>query len=150
MTKKRVKEELKSPDIVTQTFTAALDYVRANTKVCMVAGVAIICIVLTAYGYILYTDRKSERVQYMLSEAIGSFEGYSANGSGELLNKAETLFQNVRKEKLNGPYNVANLYLAKIYSMKGMKEEAKKRLQEAAGDSSATIRLLAEKALSQP
>jgi tetratricopeptide (TPR) repeat protein len=148
MAKKKIKEEIKKPDILIKTIESTVKFIRANLKLCII-GVAIFCIVsLSVYGYRLHEQKKNERAQLILFQGIRSLEEYSLNGREDDLKKAEDIFQKIVNEKQGKTYKIAKLYLGKIYYIKGKNEEAKKIYREILNDSSEIVfKTLSEKAL---
>ena len=83
-------------------------------------------------GSCAYQARKDEKAQYTLSQGIRSFEEYSATMKGDALSKAEASFKSLVKESPPGIKDVARLYLARIATMKGNKEEVRALYAEVA------------------
>jgi hypothetical protein len=135
MVRKVIKADLKEPDAVTKAFQLSLDYVRNNTRTCIAIGAGIVCVILIVLGYFYYEDKRNERVQYTLAQAIGAFEAYTMNGKEEPLRLAEGNFQSIVKERFKRTDSVARLYLARIALLKGNKDEAAKLFTEVLKDS---------------
>jgi hypothetical protein len=148
MTKAKIKEEIKKPDPLLSIFQYATDWVRANTRTCIIAAIAVVVVGLAAWGYGAYKASENEKAQYTLSQGIRSFQEYALTGKGDALSSAETSFKGVAKEGPGDARSIARLYLARIAAMKGNKEEARKLYSEIAKKSSNdTVRKLSESAL---
>jgi predicted negative regulator of RcsB-dependent stress response len=148
MAKKKIKEEIKKPDILIKTIEFTIKFIRTNLKLCIVGVVIFFIIGIAAYGYSLHQQKKDERAQLTLFQGVRSFEEYSLNGREEDLNKAEDIFQKIVNEKQGKTYKIAKLYLGKIYYIKGKNEEAKQIYREILNNSSEVVlKTLAEKAL---
>jgi hypothetical protein len=125
MAKKKIREEIRKPDIVIVTLERIAGWVKSNPKTCIIAAVIALVIGLSGWGYAFYQSSKDEKVQYMVAEGITNFQQYTQAKKEDALGKAEAAFQNVIKEGSQGPKDVARLYLAQIASVKGKNEEAK-------------------------
>ncbi len=150
MTKRKIKEEIKKPDVILGTIASVLEWTKINKKACIIGLVIIFVLSSAVFGYSLYSSRQDEKIQFMLSQAIQTFGESVTSGSSEQLNIAETLFNSILNENNKKVNMIAKLYLAKINYMKGKPEEAKKIYQEVqtqSGDS--IIKSISEKAIQQ-
>ena len=68
-------------------------------------------------------------------------------GKKEDLEKAETVFQKVVKEKKGKVYLIAELYLGTVYALKGQTDDAKKIYLELSKKSPPVLKMLADRAL---
>jgi hypothetical protein len=130
MVRKTIKADTKGPDAVTKAFQFFLAYVRNNTRKCIAIGAAVLCAILVVLGYFYYEDKRNERVQYTLAQAISAFESYTMSGKEDLLKLAEGNFQSIAKERFKRTDSVARLYLGRIALLKGNKDEAVKLFTE--------------------
>jgi hypothetical protein len=145
--KKKIKEEIRKPDIFTRTISVAFEFVRANVRL-FVIGAVVFCVGgLSAYGYAVFKEKKNEKAQMLVSEGIKSLEEFNVTGKKEELDKAEGIFSKVVKEKPGKVYLVAKLYLGSAYALKGQTDDARKTYQELAKESPAVLRMLSESAL---
>ena len=150
MTKRKVKEEIKKPDIVIRTVAFAVDWIKNNAKSCIVGLIIVFVICSSLFGYSFYAKRQDDKIQFMLSQAIQTFDESIASGSVEKMNIAETLFNSILRENHKRIGIIARLYLAKISYMKGKPEEAKKLYQEVQGQSNdPVIKSISERAIQQ-
>jgi predicted negative regulator of RcsB-dependent stress response len=150
MTKRKVKEEIKKQDIVIRTVTFTIDWIKNNTKACIVGLIIVFVICSSLFGYSFYAKRQDDKVQFMLSQAIQTFGESIASGSVEKMNIAETLFNSILRENHKKISIIAQLYLAKISYMKGKPEEAKKLYQEVQSQSNdPVIKSISERAIQQ-
>jgi len=150
MTKRKIKEEIKKPDIVIRSVTATIDWIKNNMKACIIGLIIVFVISSSLFGYSVYSKRQDDKIQFMLSQAIQTFGEFTASGNVEKMNIAETLFNSILRENNNKMNAVARLYLAKISYMKGKPEEAKKLYQEVQSQSNdPAILSIAEKAIQQ-
>jgi hypothetical protein len=148
MAKKKIKEQIKKPDIVLRTIGAIGTFVKTHMKQCIVGLAAVIVIISSVYGYILYERKQDEKAQYVLFQGIRSFEQYSLTGKEGDLQQAESTFRKVAAGKQGKIYRIAELYLGKIEYMKEKNEEAKKFYREVMnGSSGIVLKTLSEKAL---
>ena len=147
MVKKRIKQEIRKPDIFTTAMETAFRFVTANIKL-FIIGAVVFCVGgLAAYGYAAYEGKKNEKAQVSLTEAITSLEQFNVTGKKEDLDKAETIFNKIAKERPGKVYLVAKLYLGSVYTLKGQTDDAKKIYQELSKGSPTAIKVLAERAL---
>lgn len=145
MTKR--KEEIKKPDIFTAGAQSALAYVQSHLKYVIIA-VAICCVVaLSVFAYGAYGDRKNTQAQSTISEGVKSLESFKQSGKKEDLDKAESLFQKVVKEKPGRIYMVAELYLATVYTLKGRTNEAKAIYESLSKKGPAVVQMLSQRDL---
>jgi hypothetical protein len=147
MVKKKVKEELKRPDVLITAVESSIQIIRSNLKF-FIMGAVVFCIAaISVYGYTMYAEKRNEKAQVLVAEGAKSLEQYAQTGKKEDLDKAETIFQKVVKERRGKVYQAAELYLGTVYVMKGRTEDAKKIYQELSKDSPAVIKMLANRAL---
>lgn len=150
MTKRKVREEIKKPDIVIRTVTFAIDWIKNNMKACIVGLIIVFVICSSLFGYSIYAKRQDDKIQFMLSQAIQTFGESIASGSVEKMNIAETLFNSILRENHKKISIIAQLYLAKISYMKGKPEEARKLYQEVQSKSNdPVIKSISERAIQQ-
>ena len=149
MVRKRIKQEIKKPDIVIRTFTFSINWIKSNLKLCLACIAGALIIFLCIFAYTLYSNRQDDKAQLLLSQGIRSFAEYNASGNEEALKKAENAFNNTASEKRKKTQSIAKLYLGRIYYLKGKVEDAKKMYKEALSESSEpVIKTLSERALS--
>ena len=148
MTKRKVKEELKRPDILLAAIGHVVSWVREHVRLCVIGAVALVAIALAVTGYKIYQAGQDEKLQYQLTEGIRSFQEYTMNGSDEALKKAESDFKALSTSRTKGVDDIAKLYLGKIYYTRGKPEDAKALYLDVKNRSSnGTLRKLAEAAL---
>ncbi len=148
MTKRKVKAEIKAPDIVMRTLASSYAFIRTNIKLCIIALVVCLVIASSVYGFIVYERKKDDGRQYMLSQGLLSFEEYTATGKEENLSNAEKVFSKMAIENQGRISIVAKLYLAKIQYIKGKNDEATKLYKEVSQASSdPLVKSLADKAV---
>ncbi|OPY67537.1 MAG: hypothetical protein A4E57_02267 [Syntrophorhabdaceae bacterium PtaU1.Bin034] len=124
-TKKKIKEEIKKPDVLLTAFDRVTFWLKANMRTCIIIATIVVLAGLAGWGYAVYRANKDDKVQYLLSEGIRSFQEYSMAGKTESLAKAETTLKDVVRDGSSGIRDVAKLYLARIAVIKGAKEEAR-------------------------
>ncbi len=145
---KKVKEELKSDNIVFVGFQYCVAWIKANRGLAIAGAAIVICIVLAGWGFAAFESNRNERAQYALSQGMRSFQQYTLTKNEEALGKAETEFGRVAKIGSGSVRDVARLYLAKIALVKGNKEGARSLYSEIAKKSSSdVVRTLAQNAL---
>jgi hypothetical protein len=145
---KKTRVETKKPDALLSGFQYCITWVRRNARTSILIGVVIVCLGLAGWGLAAYQAIKDEKAQYTLSQGITSFEEYAATMKGDGLSKAEKSFKSLAKGSPAGIRDVAKLYLARIATMKGNKEEARALYAEVAKKpSSDVVRKLSESAL---
>ena len=147
MTTKKIKDEIKKPDIVIRTAEAALQFVQTHLRLVIIAAAVFCAAGVSVYGYTLYEGKQNEKVQATISEGVKSLETYYSTGKKEDLEKAETTFQKVVKEKKGKVYLVAKLYLGTVLAIKGQSDDAKNIYQDLAKNSPPALKMLAGKAL---
>lgn len=148
MAKKKIKEEIKKPDIVLATLERLVGWVKGNPKTCVIALMVAVLVGLSIWAYEMYEARKDERVQSMVAEGISNFQQYAFAKKEDALGKAESAFRDVLKERSGGPGDVARLYLAKIATIKGKNDEARALYNEVLSNpSNEVVRKLSEKSL---
>ncbi|MGD0230565.1 MAG: hypothetical protein ABSC19_09430 [Syntrophorhabdales bacterium] len=126
MAKKKIRDEIKKPDMLQSTVDDAVAWVKENRGTCIVAGILVVLIALSGWGYGAYRADRDERAQYTLYQGIRAFQEYTVNPKGDGLSKAEASFRKVTETGSGGLRDVAKLYLARIGVRKGMKEEARR------------------------
>ena len=150
MTKRKVKEEIKKPDIVLRAVAVILDWAKTNTKACVIGLIVVVVICSSLFGYSFYAKRQNDKVQFMLSQAIQTFGESTVSSSIEKLNVAETLFNSIINENNKKINIIARLYLARINHIKGKLEEAKRLYLEVQGQSDdPVVKSITEQALKQ-
>ena len=147
MATKKIKEEIKKPDIVIRTVEAGLEFVQTHLRLVIIAAVIFCAAGVSVYGYALYDEKQNEKVQIAISEGVKNLESYYNTGKKEDLEKAETTFQKVVKEKKGKIYMVAKLYLGTIYAIKGQADDARNVYQELSRKSPLALKMLADKGL---
>ncbi len=148
MTKRKVKEELKKPDFLLVTLGRVTVWTKQHLRLCIVGAAALVVIGLGLTAYKMYEAREDDKLQYQLTEGIGAYQEYTTNGSGQALQKAESIFKSVSASRHKGLDEVAKLYLAKIYYSQGKSEDARSLyLDIKSRASNSILRKLAETAL---
>jgi len=122
----------KKPDALLSAFQYCITWVRNNARTSIFIGVVIVCLGLAGWGLAAHQMSKDEKAQYTLSQGIRNFEEYAITMKGDGLSKAEKSFKSLAKESPAGIKDVAKLYLARIATMKGNKEDAKALYAEVA------------------
>jgi predicted negative regulator of RcsB-dependent stress response len=154
VTKRKVKEELKRPDILLATIGHVAGWVREHVRLCVIGLVVLVAAALAVTGYRMYQASQDEKIQYELAAAMRSFQEFAMNGSDDALKKAESGFKSLSTSHTRDVSDIARLYLGKIYYSQGKTEDAKAlylRVKDKSPD--ATLRKIAEAALqivSQP
>jgi predicted negative regulator of RcsB-dependent stress response len=150
MTKKKVKAEIKAPDIVLRTLGSSYTFIRSNLKLCIIALVICLAIASSVYGYMVYEKKKNDGRQYILSQGLRSFEEYTATGKQEDLASAESVFNKIALQNQGRISAVAKLYMGKINYLRGKNDEALKTYKEVSQTSSdPLLKSLADKAIAQ-
>jgi predicted negative regulator of RcsB-dependent stress response len=148
MTKRKVKEELKKPDFMLVTLGRATTLVKEHLRLCIIGACAVVVIGLALTAYRMYEARENDKLQYQLQEGITAYQEYTTNGSGQALQKAESMFKSVSASGQRSLDEIAKLYLAKIYYSQGKSEDARSLyLDVKSRTSNSTLRKLAETAL---
>ena len=148
MTKRKVKEELKKPDFMLLTLGRVITWTKQHLRLCIIGVAVLVVIGLALTAYRIYETREDDRLQYQLTEGISAYQEYTTNGSGQALQKAESIFKSVSASHRKGLDEVARLYLAKIYYAQGKSEDARSLYLDVKGRASnSTLRKLAEMAL---
>jgi predicted negative regulator of RcsB-dependent stress response len=146
--KKKDKEIIQKPDMFHALFTSTIQFIRTNSKLCIVGLVVLIVAIAAGYAYMLHLNSQYDKIQYQLSQGIQSFNEYNTSGKQEDIDKAEGIFNGVAQKKKRQSQYIAKLYLAKINYMRGKNEDAKKIYQEILkGTSNSTLKALSEKAI---
>ena len=142
------KEEIKKPDILITTIESAIAYAKKNLRSCIIGVIIVLAAAFSVYAYTLYERKQDEKVQYLLSQGIQSFDAYNLQGKKDSLDNAEKIFKDVISKNRGQLSVIAKLYLGKVYYVMGKNDEAKKLYGEVSGSSSnQATRSLAEKAL---
>ena len=147
MVKKRIKQEIRKADIFTTAIESAYRFVLTNIRLFIIGAVVFCLAGVAAYGYAAYEEKKNEKAQISLMEGITSLEQFNLTGKKEELDKAETIFGKVAKERSGKVYLVAKLYLGSLYALKGQTDDARKIYQELSKGSPTAIKSLSERAL---
>lgn len=148
MAKKKIKEDIKKPDIVIRISAFTIQWVKDNLKLCIAGSAVILAICVGIIVYTVHAKNQAHKLQYMLSQGIQSFMEFNNTGDGTALKKAEDTMNKVLSEKKNKTGIVAKLYLGKIYYIKGKMEDSKKMYKEVQSESKDSVtKMLAENAL---
>lgn len=148
MTKRKVKEELKKPDFMLLTLGRVITWTKQHLRLCIIGVTVLVVIGLALTAYRIYETREDDKRQYQLTEGISAYQEYTTNGSGQALQKAESIFKSMSASHRKGLDEVAKLYLAKIYYAQGKSEDARSLYLDVKGRASdSTLRKLAEMAL---
>ncbi len=148
VTKKKVKEELKKPDVVLVTIGRAVTWAKEHARLCVIGAIVVVIAGLAVTAWGVYQAREDDKLQYQLAEGIRSFEEYNVNGGDDSLKKAESIFKGLSTTGARGVSDIAKLYLGKIYYIRGKAEDAKATYLDVKNRSSnGTLRKLAEAAL---
>ena len=124
MPRKKMKQEIRKPDLLQTTFQGTLEWTKGHRAVCIGGAVAVLVLMLAVWGYASYRAGENEKAQYALLQGLNSFREYAVNPKSDGLSKAEGSFKTVAAESSGGLRDIARLYLAKIAAIKGMKEQA--------------------------
>jgi hypothetical protein len=150
MPKKNIRQEIKKPDLFVTTFQSSVDWVKNNTKICIIGAVIVVVLGLAGWGYAAYRSNKEDRAQYLLSQGMRSYREYTLGQKNDALAKAEESFNKASREGSAGTADIARLYLARISAVKGMKNQAEAAYNElAAKSSSDVVRNLAQSSLNE-
>jgi hypothetical protein len=136
MVRKREKEIIHQPDILTQACEWVLMYVRENTRQCIWGLVAACIIVAAVSSYAVYSNYQDKKIQYQLFQGIQAMDGYGQTRSQEFLEKAEAIFQKTADQASGKPRYISKLYLANINMIRGKRDEALKGYQDVSQNSS--------------
>ncbi len=148
MTKRKVKEELKKPDLLLVTIGRITAWTKEHLRLCVIGVSALIVLGLALTAFRMYQVREDDKLQYQLTEGIGAFEEYATNGSSQALQRAETAFKTLSASRHKGVDEIAKLYLARIYYSQGKNEDARSiYLDVKSRASNSVLRKLAETAL---
>jgi hypothetical protein len=139
VTKRKVKEELKKPDILLLAIERVSGWVREHARLCVIGLVALAVIALAITGVRIYQARADEEMQYRLAEGIKAFQEYAYGGKEEGIKKAESIFKDLSASRHSGIEEVALLYLGKIYFLQGKPEDAKAQYLKAKNQASNTV-----------
>ena len=146
--KKKEKEIIQKPDMLLTLFTSTTQFIRKNSKQCIVGLVVFLVAIAAGYAYMLHVNSQYDKIQYKLTQGIQSFNEYSTSGKQEDIEKAESIFNEISQKKMKQSHYIAKLYLAKINYIRGKNEDAKKIYQEIIkGTSSTMLKTLSEKAI---
>ena len=150
MPRKKIKDVIRKEDILLRTLRLGYEWFLSNQKLSIIAACILLLLVGSAYGYKLYDASRDDKAQYLLSEGIEAFQEYQATMKDEPMNKAEGLFNKLMAGGRRGTSDIARLYLAKIYLMKGQNDKAVAMYKAAAAaTSSELLKQLSESALRQ-
>ncbi|HNS15530.1 MAG TPA: hypothetical protein PKM08_09375, partial [Syntrophorhabdaceae bacterium] len=130
------KEEIKKPDILITTIESAIAYAKKNLRSCIIGVIIVLAAAFSVYAYTLYERKQDEKVQYLLSQGIQSFDAYNLQGKKDSLDNAEKIFKDVISKNRGQLSVIAKLYLGKVYYVMGKNDEAKKLYGEVSGSSS--------------
>jgi predicted negative regulator of RcsB-dependent stress response len=146
--KKKDKEIIQKPDMLFTLFTSTMQFIRNNSKQCIIGLVVFFIALAAGYAYTLHVKSQYDKIQYKLAQGIQSFNEYNTNGKQENIEKAESIFNEIALKKMKQSHYIAKLYLAKINYMRGKNEDAKKIYQEIIkGTSDSMLKALSEKAI---
>ncbi len=148
MARKKEKELIHKPDMLTQAFESVSWYIRENSKQCLYGLAALLVIVAAVVSYILYMNYQAEKIQYQLAQGITAWESYEQTRTAGDIDKAQGIFQGIATGASGKPRYISKLYLANINMARGKTDEALKLYQEVSKDSSnKTLIYLADNAI---
>ncbi len=148
MVKKKEIKEIKQPDFLIRIIITSLEWIKTNLKTCIIGASLIVLIIGGIIGYIIYYNKKDEKIQAQFVQGMQVFREYTITGKEETLNKAEGLFTNIANESGKKMKALSKLYLGRIYYIKGKNEEAAKAYKEAQSLSNEDIiKIISQKAL---
>jgi hypothetical protein len=139
VTKRKVKEELKRPDILLLAIARVSGLVKEHARLCIIGLIALAVIALAITGVRIYQARADEEMQYRLAEGIKAFQEYAYGGKEESLKKAESIFKELSASRRSGVEEIAMLYLGKVYYLQGKSEDAKAQYIKAKNQASNTV-----------
>ncbi|MBP8626849.1 MAG: hypothetical protein KBE27_01970 [Syntrophorhabdaceae bacterium] len=148
MAKKKEIKEIKQPDFFMRIIITSYEWIKNNLKTCIVGATVFVLIIACLVGYIIYENKKDERIQGLFVQGMQVFREYTITGKEESLDKAEGIFNNIATESGKKMKALSKLYLGRIYYLKGKNEEAVKAYKEAQTLSDADIiKIVSQKAL---
>lgn len=125
MTRRKIVAEAKKPDIIITSFETSLNWIKANPKPVCIGGALLVALAGFLFGFRLYENRKDERVQYLLSQGLRSYQEYTLAGQQDSLTKAESTFKELLRENQKGTGDIARLYLGKISRAQNKVDQAR-------------------------
>ena len=147
MARKKEKEIIHKPDILTLAFESCSAYIRDNTRQCIYGLVALLVIVAAVASYLVYARYQDEKIQYQMTQGIVAWETYGQTRAAGDIDKAEAIFQKIASGGSGKPRYISKLYLASIDLARGKRDDALKLYQEVSKDSSnKTLAYLADHA----
>ncbi|MCX8110019.1 MAG: hypothetical protein N3D15_02070 [Syntrophorhabdaceae bacterium] len=148
MAKKKEIKEIKKPDLLMRAIAGSFEWVKNNLRACIAGAAIVVLIVAGIVAYIIYENKKDERIQGLFVQAMQAYREYTITGKEDTLNKAEGLFNSVAAESGKKMKALSKLYLGRIYHLKGKNDEAIKAYKEAQtlSDDDA-VKMLTQKAL---
>ncbi len=148
MPKKNIRQEIKKPDLFVTTFQSCVEWVKDNTRTCIIIAIVMVILGLGGWGYAAYQSSRNDQAQYLLSQGMRSYQEYAMAQKNEALVKAEDNFTKAAAASSGGTRDIAKLYLARISAMKGKTNEAQASYTELTKKSSSdVIRNLAQSGL---
>lgn len=145
---KKKKEEIRKSDILITAIESAIAFVKKNLRSCIIGIIIFFIAAFSVYAYTFYERKQDEKMQYILTQGIQSFDLYGLSGEKDALDNAEKIFQDVMNEKRDRLSMIARLYLGKVCYARGKNKEAQKIYQDIVSSSSDPVtKALAEKAL---
>jgi uncharacterized protein HemY len=133
------KEVIRRDPFVERTLRL-LEFMRRHRRWSVSLGIFVLLLVLSAAFLSYHRQAEDERLQESLSRGMKAYK------EGRL-EEAERAFADLKGEGRLG--RLASLYEARLKSMKGQREEARKILERLRQDGDPVIRLLAEQTLKQ-
>lgn len=107
------------------SFEMGLNWIKANPKPVCAGGAVFVALAGLFLGFRLYESRKDERVQYLLSQGLRTYQEYALAGQQDSLTKAESTFRELLRENQKGADDIARLYLGKISRAQNKIDEAR-------------------------
>ncbi|HON84867.1 MAG TPA: hypothetical protein PK864_02425 [Syntrophorhabdaceae bacterium] len=148
MAKKKEIKEIKQPDFLMKAIAGSFEWIKNNLRACIVGAAVVVLIVAGLVTYIIYENKKDERIQGLFVQGMQAYREYTITGKEDTLNKAEGIFNSVASESGKKMKALSKLYLGRIYYLKGKKDEAIKAYKEAQTLSDAeVVKILSQKAL---
>lgn len=150
MARRKIVAEAKKPDIIITSFEKSLSWIKLNPKPVCIGGATIVVLAALFVGFRFYENRRDERVQYLLSQGLRSYQEFALAGQQDSLTKAESTFRRMLQENPKGTDSIARLYLGKISRAQNRIDEARTYYaQVAQGSADPLIKKFASSALQE-
>lgn len=107
-----------------------LEILKRNLKFFVPGIILVALLIVGTLIYLHFEEKRTEDLNYLLSEGIKIFREGLRKGDKAALSKSEEIFERVAREKRDGISDISLIYIARIKQLKGEEKEAREILED--------------------